>query len=45
MKAVPEKIRAVVEWPILAYMRELQRFLGFANFYLRFVRDYSKILS
>lgn len=31
MKADPEKVRAVVEWPILAYLRELQRFLGFSQ--------------
>lgn len=44
-KVDPENIRAVVEWPIPANRKELQRFLGFANFYCRFVRDYSKIAS
>lgn len=29
---------AVEEWP---RRRQLQRFLGFANFYRRFIRDYS----
>ncbi|KAL2077728.1 hypothetical protein ACEWY4_027232 [Coilia grayii] len=35
------KIRAVVEWPRPSTRRELQRFLGFANFYRRFIRNYS----
>ncbi|KAI3358657.1 hypothetical protein L3Q82_015070, partial [Scortum barcoo] len=36
--ADPEKVRAVVEWPALTNRKLLQRFLGFANFYRRFIR-------
>lgn len=43
VKATPEKIRAVVEWPTPTTRKELQRFLGFANFYRRFIRDYSRV--
>lgn len=39
----PAKIRAVAEWPTPTSRKQLQRFLGFANFYCRFVRDYSKV--
>lgn len=39
----PAKVAGVAEWPIPKAKRELQQFLGFANFYRRFVKDYSKI--
>ena len=45
IKPDPEKIRAVEEWPVPKSRKELQRFLGFANFYRRFIRDYSKVAS
>ncbi len=34
----PEKVKAVVEWPSPDSRKALQRFLGFANFYRRFIR-------
>lgn len=37
------KIQAVVKWPTPRTIRELQHFLGFANFYRRFIRDFSKV--
>uniref|UniRef100_A0AAQ4PZ65 Reverse transcriptase/retrotransposon-derived protein RNase H-like domain-containing protein n=1 Tax=Gasterosteus aculeatus aculeatus TaxID=481459 RepID=A0AAQ4PZ65_GASAC len=39
----PAKIRAVADWPPPNNRKELQRFLGFANFYRSFIRDYSKV--
>lgn len=45
LKLDPEKIRAVVEWPVLATRKQLQRFLGFANFYRRFICNYSRIAA
>ena len=39
------KIRAVVEWPTPTARKELQRFLGFANFYRRFIRSYSTVAA
>ena len=41
----PAKVQAVEEWPVPASRKELQHFLGFANFYRRFIRDYSKVAS
>ncbi|KAK3520117.1 hypothetical protein QTP70_014283 [Hemibagrus guttatus] len=35
------KVWTVTEWPAPATVRELQRFLGFANFYRRFIQNYS----
>ncbi|KAJ0068821.1 hypothetical protein NL108_011442 [Boleophthalmus pectinirostris] len=43
VKADPKKIQAVSEWPPPCNRKQLQRFLGFANFYRRFIRDYSKV--
>lgn len=45
VKTDPEKIRAVAEWPIPENHKQLQRFLGFANFYLRFIRDFSRVAA
>ncbi|KAK3509790.1 hypothetical protein QTP70_011158, partial [Hemibagrus guttatus] len=37
------KVRAVTDWSAPTTVRELQRFLGFANFYRRFIRNYSSV--
>ncbi|KAK3573067.1 hypothetical protein QTP86_012286 [Hemibagrus guttatus] len=37
------KVRAVTEWPNSTTINELQRFLGFANFYRRFNQNYSSV--
>uniref|UniRef100_A0A8C6MDH0 Gypsy retrotransposon integrase-like protein 1 n=1 Tax=Nothobranchius furzeri TaxID=105023 RepID=A0A8C6MDH0_NOTFU len=42
LKADPDKIKAVTDWPTPATRKQLQRFLGFANFYRRFIRNYSQ---
>ncbi|KAK3570544.1 hypothetical protein QTP86_022080 [Hemibagrus guttatus] len=39
------KVRAVMEWPAPTTVRELQHFLGFANFYRRFIRNYSSVVG
>lgn len=43
VRADPEKVRAVVEWPRPATRWQLQSFLRFANFYRRFFRNYSRL--
>ena len=45
LQADPEKVRAVSEWPVPTTRKQLQRFLGFANFYRRFIRDYSRVAA
>src|SRR6202795_3427796 len=38
----PKKVAGIRDWPIPKKLKELQGFLGFANFYRRFVKDFSK---
>ncbi|KAI7812468.1 hypothetical protein IRJ41_002419 [Triplophysa rosa] len=40
IKEDPAKIKAVANWPIPDSRKALQRFLGFANFYWRFIRNF-----
>lgn len=37
------KVKAVADWPEPTTIKELQWFLGFANFYHRFTKNYSTI--
>jgi len=39
----PTKVSAIRNWPTPIKKQELQRFLGFCNFYRQFIKDYSKI--
>uniref|UniRef100_A0A9J8AAP7 ribonuclease H n=1 Tax=Cyprinus carpio carpio TaxID=630221 RepID=A0A9J8AAP7_CYPCA len=45
IKADPAKVRAVAEWPPPDSRKALQRFLGFANFYRRFIRNFSQVAA
>ncbi|XP_069498702.1 uncharacterized protein, partial [Ambystoma mexicanum] len=37
----PDKISAITEWPSPRSIKDIQRFLGFANFYRRFIPHFS----
>uniref|UniRef100_UPI0037E94ED9 uncharacterized protein n=1 Tax=Semicossyphus pulcher TaxID=241346 RepID=UPI0037E94ED9 len=43
LKPDPAKIKAVLDWPTPESRKQLQRFLGFANFYRRFIKIYSQL--
>lgn len=38
-----KKVEAIREWPIPSDILSLQSFLGFANYYHRFIHNYSKL--
>ncbi|KAL0159610.1 hypothetical protein M9458_043335, partial [Cirrhinus mrigala] len=37
----PQKLEVVRSWPLPTSLKQLQRFLGFANFYRRFIQGFS----
>jgi len=39
----PAKITTIIEWPIPKKLRDVRSFLGFGNFYRRFIQDYSHL--
>ena len=41
----PKKIEAVISWKRPSTIRDVQYFLGFANFYRIFIQNYSKIAA
>ena len=38
-----EKVQGVIEWPVLKDVKDIQKFLGLANYYRWFVKDFAKI--
>ena len=38
-----EKVQGVIEWPVLRSVKDMQKFLGLANYYRQFVKNFAKI--
>jgi len=45
LKMDPEKLKAIIEWKHPDNLKDLQLFLGFANFYRRFIKGFSSIVK
>ena len=41
----PEKVETITDWKTPSCLTDVQAFIGFANFYRRFIKDFSKIIS
>ena len=41
----PSKVKNIVEWPTPKSVHDIQVFLGFANFYRRFIPNYSQLTT
>ena len=39
-----KKVQGVIDWPVPEKVKHVQAFLGFANFYRRFIKDFAKIV-
>ena len=43
VKTDPEKISAIMDWPIPKKLKEVHAFLGFCSYYRRFIRGFAQI--
>jgi len=43
VKMEKEKVQGVVEWLVLKSIKDVQKFLGLANYYRWFVKDFAMI--
>ena len=39
----PKKIAGIADWPIPTTLKQLRSFLGFGNYYRRFIRSFSDV--
>jgi len=40
-----KKVEGVLNWPVPRNVKEVQKFLGLANYYRRFIKDFTKIVA
>ena len=43
VKIEEEKIKGVLDWPTPKYVKDIQKFLGLANYYHQFIKDFMSI--
>ena len=44
-EADPDKTTKVKQWPVPKTVKEVQQFLGFANYYRRFIKGFAEIAN
>jgi len=40
-----KKVEGVLNWPVPRNIKEVQKFLGLANYYRRFIKDFARIAA
>ena len=40
-----EKVEGVLNWPVPRNIKEVQKFLGLANYYRRFIKNFARIAA
>ena len=43
VKIEEEKVAGVLKWPMPQYVRDVRKFLGLANYYQCFIKDFAKV--
>jgi len=43
IKMEEEKVKGVLEWPTLKCVKDVQKFLGLANYYCQFIEGFASI--
>ena len=43
IKMEEEKVKGVLEWPMSKYVKDVQKFLGLANYYCQFIEGFTSI--
>jgi len=43
LKVDPEKVKAILDWPVPSNVKEIQSFIGLCNYYRIFIKDFAKI--
>jgi len=43
IKMEKEKVKGVLDWPTPKYVKDVQKFLGLANYYCQFIEGFASI--